>query len=149
MTWRRNTPSVGHGLLATAIMTYKIGAMRLLRRLPAGSVVAEPNHVLVFELGLDSAARPGTLFYCDFACTAPDNVVRCSSLRKIWTRMMGVDALPMKNAPHPGDFIRTWLKTCKRGFSGSQLHRLRVLHYWLSIQYSKVQSGGAQSLQWL
>ncbi len=49
-----------------AIMICKIGATPSLRRLPAGSVLAEPNHVLAFELGLDSAARPSGLFCCDF-----------------------------------------------------------------------------------
>ncbi len=63
---RLTTPSVGLGLLATAIMIYKIGATLSLWRLPAGSAVVEAQRALLSELGLNRAAGPSSFLGCDF-----------------------------------------------------------------------------------
>src|SRR5487761_734356 len=65
MTRRLNTPSVGLGLLAPAIMICKIGATHWLRRLPAGSVVVEPE----LWFAVQAMSRP-----------------RCESEQSFWLR---------------------------------------------------------------
>ena len=47
----------------------------------------------------------------------------------------------------PADARNRAVRERNRGFSGGELHRLRLLHDGLPVQHSEIQSGGAKGFQ--